>query len=64
MSLTFVGLFGIDSGVIVMITANVPTMAGGASNEISVQKGLRLHSIAVENRLPTISLTQTVRTFL
>ncbi|KAJ3409344.1 Acetyl-coenzyme A carboxylase carboxyl transferase subunit beta 2 [Chytridiales sp. JEL 0842] len=50
---------GLVNGVIVMITANIPTLAGGASNEISVQKGLRLHQIAVENRLPTISLTQT-----
>ncbi|KAI8851958.1 carboxyl transferase [Chytridium lagenaria] len=50
---------GFVNGVEVMISTNVPTMAGGASNEISVQKAIRLHNIAVENRLPSITLTQT-----
>ncbi|KAJ3101868.1 hypothetical protein HDU97_000981 [Phlyctochytrium planicorne] len=50
---------GLVNGVEVLITANVPTMSGGASNEISVQKGLRLHTIAVENRLPSITFNQT-----
>ncbi|KAJ3332138.1 hypothetical protein HDU76_001172 [Blyttiomyces sp. JEL0837] len=54
-----VGGIGLVCGVEVMITANVPTLFGGASNEISVQKGLRLKQIALENRLPTISLSQT-----
>ncbi|KAI9331757.1 carboxyl transferase [Obelidium mucronatum] len=49
---------GVVNGIECMISANVPTYAGGASNEISVQKALRLNTIAVENRLPTIMLTQ------
>ncbi|KAJ3244107.1 Acetyl-coenzyme A carboxylase carboxyl transferase subunit beta 2 [Chytriomyces hyalinus] len=53
-----VGGIGLVNGVECMITANVPTYAGGASNEISVQKSLRLNAIAVENRLPGIALTQ------
>lgn len=35
-------------------------MAGGASNEISVLKTGRLHQIVMQNRLPTVTLTQTV----
>lgn len=42
------------------VSANVPTMAGGASNEISVLKTGRLHQIVMQNRLPTVTLTQTV----
>ena len=66
------------SGVEVLVSGNVPTLFGGASNEMSVMKGgeiypdfsaltiifiqgNRLHQIAVENRLPTVSLTQSVR---
>jgi acetyl-CoA carboxylase carboxyltransferase component len=44
-----------------MLTANVPTQSGGAINEVSVQKSARLHTICVENRLPMITLTQSVR---
>ncbi|KAJ3218031.1 Acetyl-coenzyme A carboxylase carboxyl transferase subunit beta 2 [Dinochytrium kinnereticum] len=50
---------GFVNGVEVLVSANVPTMAGGASNEISVQKAIRLNTIAVENRLPSINFTQT-----
>ncbi|KAJ3111555.1 hypothetical protein HK100_002645 [Physocladia obscura] len=53
-----VGGIGLVNGIECMITANIPTYAGGASNEISVQKSLRLNAIAVENRLPTITFTQ------
>ncbi|KAJ3075194.1 hypothetical protein HDU98_008920 [Podochytrium sp. JEL0797] len=49
---------GLVNGIECLISANVPTFAGGASNELSVQKALRLNTIAVENRLPTIMLTQ------
>ncbi|KAJ3285403.1 Acetyl-coenzyme A carboxylase carboxyl transferase subunit beta 2 [Rhizoclosmatium sp. JEL0117] len=49
---------GLVNGVECLVSANVPTFAGGASNEISVQKALRLNAIAVENRLPSILLTQ------
>ncbi|KAJ3353236.1 Acetyl-coenzyme A carboxylase carboxyl transferase subunit beta 2 [Entophlyctis luteolus] len=55
---SIVGGIGLINGVECLISANVPTYAGGASNEISVQKGLRLNAIAVENRLPTIQFTQ------
>lgn len=49
---------GLINGVEVLVSGNVPTLFGGASNEMSVMKGNRLHQIAVENRLPTVSLTQ------
>ncbi|EIE82164.1 hypothetical protein RO3G_06869 [Rhizopus delemar RA 99-880] len=49
---------GLVNGVICMISANVPTMAGGASNEVSVLKSGRSHQIAMQNRLPTVTLTQ------
>ncbi|KAI9362048.1 ClpP/crotonase-like domain-containing protein, partial [Zopfochytrium polystomum] len=55
---SIVAVIGIVSGVETMITGNVPTLFGGASNEMSVMKGIRLHQIAVENRLPSIQLTQ------
>jgi hypothetical protein len=35
-------------------------MAGGAMNEAAVFKGGRIHQIAMENRLPTITFTQSV----
>ncbi|CAG8496695.1 877_t:CDS:10 [Paraglomus occultum] len=47
------------SGVECMITANVPTMHGGSSNEVSVSKAARINAIAWENRLPLIQLIQT-----
>ncbi|KAG1178907.1 hypothetical protein G6F70_001308 [Rhizopus microsporus] len=50
---------GLINGVICGVSANVPTMAGGASNEISVLKTGRLHQIVMQNRLPTVTLTQT-----
>ena len=53
-----IGGIGVVSGVECMITANDPTVKGGAVNELGVQKSLRLGEIAVENGLPAISLTQ------
>jgi acetyl-CoA carboxylase carboxyltransferase component len=44
-----------------MVSASVSTIKGGAMNEISVMKSLRLSEIAYENRLPCISLIQSVR---
>lgn len=35
-------------------------MAGGAMNEAGVLKAGRIHQIAMQNRLPTITLTQSV----
>lgn len=49
---------GIVCGTQCMISANVPTLAGGAINEVSVVKSARLHQICVDNRLPSINLTQ------
>jgi acetyl-CoA carboxylase carboxyltransferase component len=46
-------------GVECMVTASVPTLDGGAMNEMSVKKSLRLNEIVEENRLPCISLVQT-----
>jgi hypothetical protein len=44
-----------------MVSASVSTIKGGAMNEISVMKSLRLSEIAYENRLPCIALIQSVR---
>ena len=41
-----------------MITANDPTVKGGASNPITVKKIFRASQIAEENGLPTISLVE------
>lgn len=54
-------LFKLFSGVLCIVSANVPTMAGGAMNEVSALKAGRIHQIAMQNRLPTITLTQSVR---
>src|SRR3989338_8888381 len=53
-----VGGIGLVSGVPCMIHANVPTIKGGALNQISLLKGQRLDIISRENRLPTIYLTE------
>ncbi|KAI7898246.1 carboxyl transferase [Cokeromyces recurvatus] len=49
---------GLVSGVLCLVSAHVPTMAGGAMNEISALKGGRLHQIAIQNKLPTITFVQ------
>lgn len=53
-----IGGVGMVSGVECLITANDPTVKGGAINEIALQKSLRLGEIAVHNHLPAISLTE------
>ena len=45
-------------GVECLITANDPTVKGGASNPWTVKKGFRAAQIAEENGLPTISLVE------
>ena len=45
-------------GVECLITANDPTVKGGASNPWTVKKGFRAAQIAAENGLPTISLVE------
>jgi len=49
---------GVVEGVECMITANDPTVKGGASNPWTVKKGFRAAQIAEENHLPTISLVE------
>ncbi|MER7047433.1 carboxyl transferase domain-containing protein [Streptomyces jumonjinensis] len=49
---------GVVSGVECVITANDPTVRGGASNPWTLKKALRAHEIARANRLPCISLVE------
>ncbi|HEX4686892.1 MAG TPA: acyl-CoA carboxylase subunit beta, partial [Nocardioides sp.] len=49
---------GVVEGVECLITANDPTVKGGASNPWTVKKIFRASQIAEENRLPTISLVE------
>jgi acetyl-CoA carboxylase carboxyltransferase component len=49
---------GTVSGTDCMIIANDPTVKGGSQSPTAVQKGLRAMTIARENRLPLVSLTE------
>ncbi len=49
---------GVVEGVECLITANDPTVKGGASNPWTVKKVFRAAQIAEENDLPTISLVE------
>ena len=49
---------GVVEGVECLITANDPTVQGGASNPWTVKKAFRAGEIAEENRLPTIYLVE------
>jgi acetyl-CoA carboxylase carboxyltransferase component len=49
---------GVVEGVECLITANDPTVKGGASNPWTVRKVFRAAQIAEENHLPTISLVE------
>ncbi len=49
---------GVIEGVECMISANDPTVKGGASNPWTVKKAFRAAQIAEENHLPTISLVE------
>jgi acetyl-CoA carboxylase carboxyltransferase component len=49
---------GVVEGVECLITANDPTVKGGASNPWTVKKVFRASQIAEENHLPTISLVE------
>ncbi|WP_329121047.1 acyl-CoA carboxylase subunit beta [Streptomyces sp. NBC_01465] len=49
---------GTVEGVECMITANDPTVRGGASNPWTLKKAFRAHEIALANRLPSISLVE------
>eukprot|EP01124_Arcella_intermedia_P007629 TRINITY_DN14701_c0_g1_i1.p1 TRINITY_DN14701_c0_g1~~TRINITY_DN14701_c0_g1_i1.p1 ORF type:complete len:538 (+),score=96.39 TRINITY_DN14701_c0_g1_i1:80-1615(+) len=50
---------GIVSGVECAISANVPTIKGGAINEVSGRKSGRMNEIAKVNKLPMILLVET-----
>ena len=49
---------GVVEGAEVMITANDPTVRGGASNPWTVKKLFRAAQIARENRLPSVNLVE------
>ncbi|MEU7907619.1 acyl-CoA carboxylase subunit beta [Actinoplanes sp. NPDC049118] len=49
---------GVVSGVECLLLANDPTVKGGASNPWSLRKTLRMHEIALRNRLPVIALVE------
>jgi acetyl-CoA carboxylase carboxyltransferase component len=53
-----IGGIGVVEGTEVVLTANDPTVMGGAINEIGVKKSRRLAEIAAENGLPTVSLIE------
>lgn len=49
---------GVVEGVECVITANDPTVRGGASNPWTLRKALRANEIALRNRLPLINLVE------
>ena len=49
---------GVVEGVECLVTANDPTVRGGASNPWTLKKALRANEIAHANRLPVISLVE------
>ena len=49
---------GVVEGVECLISANDPTVRGGASNPWTLKKALRAHEIALQNRLPVITLVE------
>jgi acyl-CoA carboxylase subunit beta len=55
---SLVGGIGVVSGVECMVSANDPTVRGGATNPFTMRKSNRLADIAMENRLPSISLVE------
>jgi acyl-CoA carboxylase subunit beta len=49
---------GVVNGIECIVSANDPTVRGGASNPFTMRKSLRTADIALENRLPSISLVE------
>ncbi len=49
---------GVIEGVECMVTAFDPTVKGGTSNPWTIKKGFRANQIALENRLPVITLVE------
>ncbi len=55
---SIIGGIGVVSGVECLISASDSTVKGGAISEYGVTKSARMAEIASQNRLPTISLTE------
>jgi acetyl-CoA carboxylase carboxyltransferase component len=55
---TTVAGIGLVSGKIALIVANVGSNKGGAIDYATLQKGIRIGEIAMENRLPVINLVE------
>lgn len=55
---TVVAGIGLVSGRLCMINANVGSNKGGAIDYATLQKGLRIGEIAMENRLPVVNLVE------
>jgi hypothetical protein len=51
----------LNSGVECAITLSIPTIKGGSTNRVAIEKGRRMSEIANENHLPQVSLLQSVR---
>lgn len=49
---------GVVEGVECVIVANDPTVRGGTSNPWTLRKSLRANDIAMQNRMPLISLVE------
>ncbi|HVQ94030.1 MAG TPA: carboxyl transferase domain-containing protein [Mycobacteriales bacterium] len=49
---------GVVSGVECLVSANDPTVRGGASNPWTLKKSLRAHEIALSNRLPVVTMVE------
>ncbi|MHB8329168.1 MAG: acyl-CoA carboxylase subunit beta, partial [Acidimicrobiales bacterium] len=49
---------GVVNGVECLVSANDPTVRGGATNPFTMRKSSRLADIAQENRLPAVSLVE------
>jgi acetyl-CoA carboxylase carboxyltransferase component len=49
---------GVVNGIECMVSANDPTVRGGSTNPYTMRKSSRLSDIALENRLPSISLVE------
>ena len=49
---------GVVSGVECVVSANDPTVKGGATNPITMEKNFRAMQIAAVNRMPLINLTE------
>ncbi len=49
---------GVINGTECMVSANDPTVRGGSTNPFTMRKSSRLADIALENRLPSVSLVE------